>query len=620
MQDACLADGLSSSIEAWQSIQAPPYVLDWISDGVPVPFHTLPAGFHLPNKQLSFAQSVFVQQELNELLRVGAIVETKNPPTCISPIGVVPKRGGKSRLIVDLRKINNLCDVPKFQYDDISVVAEYIQPYDFMVTLDIKSGFHHIPVLAEHQQFLGIEFRGHFYVWRVLPFGLSCSPYYFCKTLRPVISFLRTKGLKVSAYVDDFILLAQQELIQQQTDLMVSTLEKLGWVINMDKSSLVPEMSKEYIGFKIESQERPVLKVPNCRVQKLRKDIKRVLAQQFVKARVLARVIGQCIAMTKAVLPGKLLLRNAYRLLAQKSSWEEMLLLNPPTKADLEWWVHALQSWNGSPFMPQSIDAQIETDASQTGWGAICNLSGHTAAGFWNHRLSSMPSNYREMMAVLLALKSFPHLANHHVQVLTDNITTAAYINHLGGPSNMLSPLANAIWMEAYNNNITLQAKYLPGTQNLTADSLSRISTQYEWQLHPALFRYVDRIFGPHTVDRFASLTTAQLPLYNSLYRDPMSCGVDALAQRDWNQHNNFVNAPFRLIPQVLQLLQQQQATATIIAPHWPGQPWHQKLKNMALHPPLRLPKRGMCHGVNPEPYKNPKWRLYAWKVSGQMN
>ena len=144
--------------------------------------------FHLPNKHLSFTLCVFVQQEWTS--ESWAIVETKNPPTytCISPIGVVPKQGGKSCLIVDLRKINNLCFVPKFQCDDISVVAEYIQPCDFMVTLDFKSGFHHIHVWAEHQQFLGIAFRGHFYTWRVLPFGLSCSPY-FCKTLRPCSYF-----------------------------------------------------------------------------------------------------------------------------------------------------------------------------------------------------------------------------------------------------------------------------------------------------------------------------------------------------------------------------------------------------------------------------------------------
>ena len=55
---------------------------------------------------------------------------------------------------------------------------------------------------------------------------------------------------------------------------------------------------------------------------------------------------------------------------------------------------------------------------------------------------------------------------------------------------------------------------------------------------------------------------------------DPFSSEVDALAQQDWASHNNYVNAPFHLIPQVLKILMEQQAEATLIAPYWSAQPW----------------------------------------------
>ncbi|XP_072050326.1 uncharacterized protein [Amphiura filiformis] len=109
--------------------------------------------------------------------------------------------------------------------------------------------------------------------------------------------------------------------------------------------------------------------------------------------------------MSKAVLPGKLLLRNVYRLLATKLSWDQELVMDSETRADLTWWNHAVTAWNGSPIMVGPVDVQIETDASQTGWGAGCQ--NQHAAGFWNRRMAEMPSNYREMMAILLALKSF---------------------------------------------------------------------------------------------------------------------------------------------------------------------------------------------------------------------
>jgi hypothetical protein len=113
---------------------------------------------------------------------------------------------------------------------------------------------------------------------------------------------------------------------------------------------------------------------------------------------------------------------------------------------------------------------------------------------------------------------------------------------------------------------IELCAKHLSGSLNYTADILSRISPQYEWQLHPNLFSMLNRYHGGFTTDRFASMTNTQLPVYNSLHLDPYTSGVDALAQQDWAVHNNFVNAPFRLLPKILRIIKEQKAVATVIA------------------------------------------------------
>ena len=319
---------------------------------------------------------------------------------------------------MDLRRINQSCEELNFQYEDINTVIDYVQPHDQLITLDIKNGYHHIPVALEHQQYLGISFQGRYFVWQVLPFGLSSSPYFFCKTVCPIIQYLRLKNIRLSSYVDDFILLAQKQCMQSQRSIL-DTLRNLGWVINVEKSSLNPGSTKTFIGYKITTGDKPILRIPNERIHRLRKDIKRALAQQHVSARILARIAGQCVSMAKAVLPAKLLLRSTYRLLASKK--------------------------NGAPIHTGPVDFQMETDASMTGWGAMVKNTNQAAAGFWNHRLSQMPSNYREMMAVLLGLKSLTFPTGKRIQVLTDNITTSAYINHLGGPSQDLSQLASAI-------------------------------------------------------------------------------------------------------------------------------------------------------------------------------
>ena len=63
---------------------------------------------------------------------------------------------------MDLRRINQSCEELNFQYEDINTVIDYVQPHDQLITLDIKNGYHHIPVALEHQQYLGISFQGRF--------------------------------------------------------------------------------------------------------------------------------------------------------------------------------------------------------------------------------------------------------------------------------------------------------------------------------------------------------------------------------------------------------------------------------------------------------------------------
>ena len=171
--------------------------------------------------------------------------------------------------------------------------------------------------------------------------------------------------------------------------------------------------------------------------------------------------------MSKAVLPAKLLLRNLYRLLRRRVSWEETLWLDAPTRKDLEWWWSALENWNGRTISTKPVQVQIETDASQTGWGAYMVASGKMAAGYWDKTMSTAPSNARELMAVIMSVLSFrEELAGKAVQVLSDNISTVAYIMHLGGPSPGLSSMVTRLWEICYQVDITLTACYLAGKEN----------------------------------------------------------------------------------------------------------------------------------------------------------
>lgn len=78
----------------------------------------------------------------------------------------------------------------------------------------------------------------------ILPFGLNVSPYFFSKIVRPIVSYLRSIGIRVVIYVDDLIVMAPEDVILQHRDTTLKLLSELGWFINYDKSSLTPSVEK----------------------------------------------------------------------------------------------------------------------------------------------------------------------------------------------------------------------------------------------------------------------------------------------------------------------------------------------------------------------------------------
>lgn len=632
---SALYTNLQDKLGAWAAVGASASVLSWIEHGVPLirkeqsDIDTLD-NYRCDNRLNCPSQQVFVESEINRLLEAGAIEKCADAPACVSPLTCVPKKkqpdgsGPKWRLVTDLRHVNNLLVDSHFKHEDIRTVIQFCDFGDLMIKVDIKDGYHHLSVRECDRDLLGFRFKDTYYRWRVLPFGLSLSAYYFCKLMRCVVTFLREQDIRCNCYVDDIVLVSDNKYITDHSDMLKDTLSDLGFTINVKKSCFTPTTELEYIGYIISTDNEhgtPGIRIPSRRLQSFRHDLVRILKRGCCTARALARVAGRAVAMSLAIVPGKLLLRGVYNLLRTRSSWESKLQLHSAAVEDLQWWLHAATSWNGRYAFGKSPEIQIYTDASHLGWGAVCQEQ--VAAGQWNKRVSCQSSNYREIMAVLMALVTFKSIvAGRTVEIMTDNITTMAYINGQGGPSLTLTHVAKAIWDEALTSNITIVARHVAGVLNIQADGLSRIHRPYEWMLHPTLFQWIDHVWGPHTVDRFADYITTQLPVYNSRFADPGSSGINALAQQDWASNNNYVCAPFCMLPAVLEVITAQRAAATIIAPRWTGQPWYQKMLKLLVAKPLPIPnvsRAFLPRGARPEPRRNRAWKVYAWRVNGAL-
>ena len=217
---------LRDNISYWKEVCDNSTVLKWITDGIQLPFSKLPNKFYFKNRQFTFNEINFIDNEVSRLLKAGCIVKNKTAsPNFVSPINVVPKRKG-SRLILDLRHLNNHIKPPSFVYETIVVKITKIN--DYKVTWDLEQGFHHLPIHKDYYDYLCFQWKNEYFNWIVTPFGGNFSPYFFCKTIREVVKHFRQNSLKTVVYVDDFYLCDDIQCIENKTNWARQELGRLG--------------------------------------------------------------------------------------------------------------------------------------------------------------------------------------------------------------------------------------------------------------------------------------------------------------------------------------------------------------------------------------------------------
>ena len=115
---------------------------------------------------------------------------------------------------------------------------------DYVITFDLKSGYHHVDINEEHWRYLGFYWKKQFYVFKVLPFGLAidCLLCILTKLLQPLVRYWRSKGIRAVLYVDNGIvafsaleLAAGDPIAQVREDI-----SKAGLTINVHKSCFSP--------------------------------------------------------------------------------------------------------------------------------------------------------------------------------------------------------------------------------------------------------------------------------------------------------------------------------------------------------------------------------------------
>jgi Reverse transcriptase (RNA-dependent DNA polymerase) len=73
-----------------------------------------------------------------------------------------------------------------------------------MFKADVKDAYYNLLLRKEDRLCLSFSVGGVVYVRAFLKCGLTVSPWFFTKTMRPMVSYLRARGHHVFSYLDDF--------------------------------------------------------------------------------------------------------------------------------------------------------------------------------------------------------------------------------------------------------------------------------------------------------------------------------------------------------------------------------------------------------------------------------
>ena len=568
-----------------------------------------------------------MDQEIQLLCAKGAVELTSPSPGFYGRIFVVPKSSGGFRPVLDLSALNRFLEQKPFRMETPSSIRDSIRKGDWATTLDLRDAYFHVSIHPKDRKFLRFAWKDKVFQFKVLPFGLSLAPWVFTRVTRELAISLRSQGIRVHMYLDDWLTLAQSSpLCMDHSQQVINTASRLGFSPHWEKSSLTPSQKFTFLGMAFNTLSFLVAPTEDrlVRFMALRDSL---LQMETASARLLHSLLGQMESMASLLPLGHLHKREFQRQLSvrwnqSQDAWDAQVPLQDWLGVSLAQWMDPVWLRSGVPISQPSADVELYTDASSEGWGA--HVAHLTAAGTWSPEEKSLHINALELEAVVLAIQAFASfLKRKTVLLCTDNTTVASYVNKQGGTRvPYLSIRTEHLLLQCLDQEISLRARHVPGKLNIIADFLSRphCVLHTEWTLDKRVLQPVWDTWHKPLVDLFATKFNHRLDLYVSPVPDPEAWAVDALSI-SWKGFQGYAFPPIPILGKVIQKARRDQASLILICPRWPAQPWFPDLLHLSHCPPisLHLSKKSLVQPRSRIPHGNPSsLNLHAWLLCGE--
>jgi hypothetical protein len=433
------------------------------TDPVQVKPYRVPAGLHPAFEGI-----------LEEYLR-RKIIEAANSPYS-SPAFLVPKGGAKPtdipskryRMCCDYREINKITEDAMFPVFDVQQLLDALgSKNEFFATIDLRMGYHHIPLSAEGKRKTAFSTPQGQFQFRVLSFGMKRSPRIFQRALHLILGDLVWKACLV--YLDDIIIFGPDfETFLANLTKVFERLAQAGASISLDKSRFLAKEVK-FLGFIVDKDTcRPAPEtVETIKAYPLPRTPKEL--QRFLGLASYVRQYIQHFATMERCLRSTIQVAN------------KPLVWSPAAEHAFQQLKDAIAADTRLRRFDPNLYTEIQCDASQETIGAVL-LQGQTpdqlyVLEFASKVLQPHQQRYsnteRELYAIKWAIteKFRPYVEGRHVVVATDH-QALVHECRLKEPSRQIVQFK--LKLESYDYTL----KYIKGKVNVAADALSRIPIQ----------------------------------------------------------------------------------------------------------------------------------------------
>ena len=267
----------------------------------------VPSQYKEPNNK-SFKNNIeFGLEEVRKLKSNEVIEEVgEDKVLCINPMSVASNKKGKRRLCIDLsRHVNDSCRAKKLRVESVSDLTKVVKQGAWVWYYDLKSAFHHIPVMEKHRKFLGFEVtmegEAKLFRFKAMPFGYKDASRILTKVMRTPICRWRRAGIQSFIQFDNGLGFKNtKDEAREAAKMVKEDLEKLGLVTSVEKCQWEPVQRFVWCGFLWDLKEFRV-EVTEEKKDRIKAMAKELLGKSLVTAKEAAAFTGLVISCAPAV-------------------------------------------------------------------------------------------------------------------------------------------------------------------------------------------------------------------------------------------------------------------------------------------------------------------------------